>query len=341
MYYQSQTAQAQAAFAQVVTAAQWGHLRTVAKLPGSFSTKVVKGKAYVYYQAPDLTGRQKQMYVGPASPELTALMAEHRSGADQEEWTHSRQLTRVAVASGCALLIPLHAKIIGRLADAGFFHAGGILIGTHVYMGYQNLLGVHWRSGAQTVDLDFAHAGKNVSVALPTNVSLDTPAVIDSLKMGFVPVRSLTTYVKADEPDLQLDFVTAMHRGGTAPLKIAALNVTMQPLKFMEFSMEGSIQMVLLSNTGPIVVNAPAPERYAVHKLLVHGERPQSQRTKAVKDLDQAAALISYLTDHDAEALRAAWQDVLSRGPGWSSRALQGKAALQAQHPALALDALG
>ena len=44
----------------------------------------------------------------------------------------------------------------------------------------------------------------------------------------------------ADEADLQIDFVTSM-----------------QPLKFMEFSMAEPIQMPLLSRTGPILVNAP------------------------------------------------------------------------------------
>lgn len=340
MLYTPQSAQAQAAFAQVAGAARLANVRSVASLPGSFSTKKVKGKEYVYYQAPDLTGKQIQIYVGPVSAELAALIEEHRTHPQETQQKHLRQLTRVAIAAGCSYIIPTHAGIIGRLADAGFFHAGGILIGTHVYLAYQNLLGVTWGTGAQTLDLDFAHAGKNVSIALPSSVRIDTPAVIDSLKMGFVPVKSLTTYVKSDEPDLQLDFVTTMHRGGGEPVKIDALNVTMQPLKFLEFSMENPIQLVLLSNTGPIVVNAPPPEKYAVHKLLVYGERPQAQRTKASKDLEQAAALIEYLAAHDRDALTDAWQDLISRGPGWKDRALQGRAALHQRHPELNLACL-
>ena len=321
-------------------AAQIADVRTVASLPGSFSTKSVKSREYVYYQTPDLTGKQTQIYVGPSTPELLALIDEHRANPQAPQQQHLRQLTRVAIAAGCASLIPTHAKIIGRLADAGFFHAGGILIGTHVYLGYQNLLGVQWQTGAQTLDLDFAHAGRNVSIALPASARIDTPAVIDSLKMGFVPVKSLTTYVKSDEPDLQLDFVTTMHRGGSEPLKIEPLNVTMQPLKFMEFSMEHPIPLVLLGTTGPIIVNAPPPERYAVHKLLVYGERPQAQRTKSNKDIDQAATLVEYLTENDPEALRSAWQDLMSRGPGWRTRAIQGRDALHRRHPGISLECL-
>lgn len=338
MFYHPQSATAQAAYASVSSAAQLANVRSVASLPGSFSRKRIKGKEYIYYQVPDLTGKQAQIYVGPASPELDVLIEEHRSGPQAQ--AHLRQLARVAIAAGCAALVPTHAKIIGRLAAAGFFHAGGLLIGTHVYLAYQNLLGVRWTTGAQTLDLDFAHPGKNVSIALPSSVRVDTPAAIDSLKMGFVPVKSLTTYVKSDEPDLQLDFVTTMHRGGATPIRIESLNVTMQPLKFLEFSMEGPAQLVLLSNTGPIVVNAPLPEKYAVHKLLIYGERPQSQRTKSSKDLDQAASLVAYLTENDAEALADAWEDLISRGPGWKSRALEGRDALHRRHPQMDLSIL-
>ena len=70
-----------------------------------------------------------------------------------------------------------------------------------------------------------------------------------------------------------------------APVFVKSLNVTLQPLKFMEFSMEATTQAVLLARRGPLVVTIPAPERYAVHKLLLHGarhgERPEKQRTKA------------------------------------------------------------
>ena len=39
---------------------------------------------------------------------------------------------------------------------------------------------------------------------------------------------------------------------------------TLQPLKFMEYSMEATMPVVLLARTGPIVVNVPRPERIAL-----------------------------------------------------------------------------
>ena len=322
---------AQTAYASLSSASRLEDVRTVAAVPGSFSKKVIKEKAYWYYQTPDMTGKQIQMFLGSASDELTALIALHRSGDANK--VHLRQLTRQAIAAGCPTIVPSHAKIIERLSDAGFFRAGGILVGTHVYMAYQNYLGVRWQSAAQTLGLGVAHAGRNVSVAIPSDVTMDMGSEIDALKMGFVPVKSLTSYIKSDEQDLQIDFVTCRHRGGDTPVLIKALNATMQPLKFMEFSMEAPIQVTLLAQRGPITVNAPPPEKYALHKLLVFGERPQNMRVKASKDLDQAASLIAYLTEHDAELLGETWQQLLARGPGWRSRAIEGLTAMKVRYP--------
>lgn len=338
MYYTPLSTAAQTAYAALASASRLEDIRTVAGVPGSFSKKIVKGKEYWYYQTPDLTGKQIQIFLGSASDKLTQLIEQHRNGDAQK--VHLRQLTRQAIATGCLTIVPSHAKIIERLADAGFFRAGGILVGTHVYMAYQNYLGIRWESAAQTVDLDFAHAGRNISVAIPSDVTMDVGSEIEALQMGFVPVKSLTTYIKSDEQDLQIDFVTCLHRGGDTPVLIKALNATMQPLKFMEFSMEAPIQITLLAQRGPITVNAPPPEKYALHKLLVYGERPQSMRVKAGKDLDQAASLIAYLGQNDAELLRETWGDLISRGPGWKSRALQGLEALQERHPKLDTSAI-
>ncbi len=337
MFFTPLSTAAQTAYAALSSASRLEDVRTIAELPGSFSKKLVKGREYWYYQTPDLTGKQMQIFLGAASQQLTELIALHRAGEGKSG--HLRQLTRQAIAAGCQSIVPTHAKIIERLGDAGFFRAGGILVGTHVYMAYQNYLGVRWQSAAQTLDLDFAHAGRNVSVAIPSDVTMDMGSEIEALKLGFVPVKSLTTYVKADERDLQIDFVTCLHRGGDTPVLIKALNATMQPLKFMEFSMEAPIQITLLAQRGPVTVNAPPPERYALHKLLVHGERPQNMRVKAAKDLAQAASLIDYLAKNDAELLTETWDRLLAQGPGWRSRATAGLEALQEHYPGLNVSA--
>ena len=108
------------------------------------------------------------------------------------------------------------------------------------------------------------------------------------------------------------------------PIHIARLGLTLQPLRFMELSLEDPMRCTLLARSGPIVVNIPRPHRYALHKLLVCGERPQEQRTKANKDVVQAAVLLDYLLNEDAEEIGALWDDVMGRGPGWKRRLQEG-----------------
>ena len=88
---------------------------------------------------------------------------------------------------------------------------------------------------------------------------------------------------------------------------------------------------------GAIVVNIPAPTRFAVHKLIVHGERAGSFRTKANKDLLQAAALIDRLVRHcHLVTIRGniAAGDSRSQGPStsraWAGRSSARTAALSA-----------
>lgn len=185
-------------------------------------------------------------------------------------------------------------------------------------------------------------------MALPADVTIDVHAALTSFEQGFIPLVQLSggagaSYKLSGDPEFQIDFLTSAHRGGEGPVIIPNLNVGLQPLPFMEFSLERVVQAVLADRNGAAVtVTIPAPERYAVHKLLVVGERSGAMRTKANKDLQQAAALFDYLLKTQPESLRDAWHDAVGRGPGWRKRALEGMIALQRGNPELKVgDLLG
>lgn len=160
------------------------------------------------------------------------------------------------------------------------------------------MLGVRWSEATTTLDVDFAHAGKNISVALPADLRIDVYSVLVSLEMGLLPIAQFngkagTQYRNPEDQELRLDFVISATRGWK-PVNMPELNFTLKPLKFMWFSLQNTTKGCVISRLGACVVNLPAPERYAVHKLIVYGERPVSERTKSTKDLLQAAALIGY-----------------------------------------------
>jgi hypothetical protein len=102
----------------------------------------------------------------------------------------------------------------------------------------------------------------------------------------------------------------------------------------MELSLEDMMRSILKARNGPMMVKLPRPERYALHKLLVYADRPQARRTKARKDVAQAAVLIDYLLVHEAAEIAALWKDVNARVPGWRKRLEHGFQVMNALCPA-------
>jgi hypothetical protein len=181
---------------------------------------------------------------------------------------------------------------------------------------------------------------------LPANVRAEPHAAITTMPEGFLPLVQFrgtvgASYRHATQAEYQIDFLCPKHSDSDEPINIPNLDVALQPLRFMEFSLEQVQQTTLMDGTGRcVVVTLPAPERYAVHKLLIIGERTGAFRAKISKDIAQVAALVAFFKTHDPSALGTAWQDALSRGPGWVKRAEGGRAALASVSPELA-DSLG
>jgi hypothetical protein len=335
--YQELPAGAQVAYSEAYEATRHADLhRSVASLKGSFQSKKIKGKQYWYFAYRDaLDGKVRQIYVGPESDQLESLKAK----AAEPPQTGISRMAAAALAHGCASIAPKHFRIIRQIGDAGFFRAGGLLVGSHAFVALGNLLGVNWLQSTHTLDIDFAHAGRgNITVALPAEMDVDVRTAIESLEMGFLPSLSFGgtpsgTYVSSAEPDLRLDFLTTSGRDGSV-VDAPNLKVALQPLKFLDFLIEQPAQAALLSEQGAVVVNVPDPARFALHKMIVAGERPISERLKAIKDLRQAAAVIECMLDQGyADKLQDMMDDVEGRGPGWRNRFSKAMERLATQQP--------
>ena len=322
---------AQTAYAELLEQTRTLELtNALAGLMGSFHKLTRKGQDYWYFAYRDLGQKVRMAYVGPDDKRVRALVERFRQNRRIKPLA---PMAQSAVGLGCAPTAPKHFRIIRRLAECGFFRAGGVLIGTHAFLALGNLLGVRWQEGASTLDVDFAHAGRNISVALPADLHLNVHGALESLEMGLLPLtefsgRAGAQYRNPKDQELRLDFVTSATRGGKTVV-MPELNLALEPLKFMEFSLQGTTQGCVIGRAGACVVNLPAPERYAVHKLILYGERPLAERAKATKDLLQAAGLADYFVQTgQARVFNAAWRDALGRGAGWLRRSLQGMKAL-------------
>lgn len=141
----------------------------MAGLSGSFQKLRRKNQDYWYRAFRDVNQKVRMLYVRPDDERARALVALF-------EKTKRTKPLEPAALSALALgnigAAPKHFRMIKRVSDYGFFRAGGVLIGTHAFLAMANLLGVKCHDGAATLDVGFAHAGKNVSVALPADIKL-------------------------------------------------------------------------------------------------------------------------------------------------------------------------
>lgn len=331
---------AQTAYAELQDQLQTQNIGELSALPGSFQRLVKRGNPYIYYNFRDIDGTARMAYVGPEDKRVLSLIEKAKVSKAQSGAEVIKAQTNSAIALGCMTTLTKHFRVVNRLGQYGFFRAGGILIGTHAFLAMGNMLGVKWTSSNRTMDVDFAHAGKNVSVALGANLKLSVHDALTSLEMGLLPIAEFSgktgaQYRNPKDPELRLDFVTSKTCDGKTVV-LPELGLALECLKFMEYSLIETTQAVLLSKGGACIVNIPAPQRYAIHKLIIYGERPVSERAKANKDLGQAASIIKVLVEMGNSGLvKAAWKDALSRGPGWGKRATQGLRALLKLYPDL------
>lgn len=291
-------------------------------LRGSFKRRTLAGRDYWYYQYRDLDQRVRQIYCGPVGgPWDTVASAAIRDpapgGMDRAE---QAGLLRAAGFPA----VPAGAfRLIAALTDAGLFKTGAVLVGTYAFMALGNQFGVAWTGrAAATQDVDVAH-DRSVELAIE-GASLSVPEVLEGLELGYHPVPKLdprqpSTSFMFRNQQLRLDLLTPPHGRRTEPIHIPALGAPAQILKFLDYLLEAPQPAVLLGSR-VLRVTVPDPARFAVHKLLVSGERPSTETVKARKDIDQASKLLRLLLAERPGELATAWSAARRRGKGWSKR---------------------
>ena len=218
---------AQTAYAELLDQVRAVDLGSLSGLVGSFQRRIIKGNEYVYFGYRDpIGGAQRRSYVGPADKRVDALIARFRQEKSPKRFAPNAQ---AALALGCSGILPKHYLIVRQLSAYGFFRAGGVLIGTHAFIAIANMLGVHWAVGSRTLDVDLAHAARNVSIALPADIQLSVHDALTSLEMGLLPIQELSgevgpQYRNPKDPELRIDFLTTMTRNGK-PVRLKELGM--------------------------------------------------------------------------------------------------------------------
>lgn len=306
--------------------------RAIGYAAGSFVTKTVKGQEYYYFQHMGPGGTKHQTYLGRRDAALDTLAERFAAGRDGlvQDQRSIERLATLLRAGGAMVTDAPSARVLRALADAGVFHVGGVLVGTHAFIVLGNVLGVRWDSSLRTQDVDIA-ADPRLDIAVP-GISADLPSALDSLEMGFLPIpgldpKSPTTSFKVRGRSLRVDLLTPVDRARSQPVNLPRFAAAAQPLRFLDYLIDSYVRAAVVDG-GVVAVNVPDAARFALHKLLIAGERPAAMQAKREKDLSQAAQLLEVLHEDRPGDLVLAWEALAARGRSWTRRVVTSVPAL-------------
>ena len=310
---------------------------------GSLLQVTARGRRYWYYAGYKANGGEGQSvryrkYVGSVDdPQVTARVeafATIKSGAQER-----RQMVRSLTAARLPTPAGLVGDVVEALWKAGFFRLRGVLVGTVAFQAYCGFLGVRIPDAmTMTGDADFAQFHSVSSL-----VEDGMPPMLEVLRgvdPAFEPVPHLGSRVRSSKfrmgERFQVEFLTPNrgsddHQG--KPSTMPALGgAGAEPLRYLDFLIRQPVVSVLLHKSG-VPVTVPAPERYAVHKLIVavHRRSDANGRLKAQKDIQQAGLLCqALLLERRAADLGFAWMEAWDRGPKWAEALARGYRRLEA-----------
>ena len=170
------------------------------------------------------------------------------------------------------------------------------------FKAYANLLGVKWHSELATQDIDIAADNRYTLVLPRPKKPIRLGQLLLDSGMGFFEVAALdrkrpSTAFKIRGREFTVDVLTPMlGRETTRPVKITDFDTYAQPLRFLDYLFAEIQPAVLLFKHG-IMINVPAPGRFAIHKCVVSQRRKAASAGKARKDLQQAGQVFQALLE--------------------------------------------
>jgi hypothetical protein len=299
----------------------------------SFVSKRIKGGKHWYLQL-SIGSRKTQHYLGPDTAEIRGLIEKERSLWDSAEPdVQAREnIVSMLVSGGAHTVSAVEARLFELLERAGVFLAGGVLVGSHAFAIYGNMLGVKWASETtRTQDVDIA-AAYRLLIGMPDRPVNLRQALMES-ELGFIEVPALnrkspSTRFRIKGAQLSVDILTPMPgRPTSKPIHLTSLDTYAEPVRFLDYLLDDAQPAVMVARAG-ILMNVPAPARYALHKLVTSERRIAAFQTKTKKDVDQAEQLIAVLLRDRPGDLRRAWQAAAKQPAKFMQQLRAGRARL-------------
>lgn len=310
---------------------------------GSFTVRPSAGRAgvtrnYAYYQGyrPSAgsadKGERYSRYVGLADdPAVVEGIARfHRIKAAR---TERRSTVEALAGAGMPRPSRVAGRIIEALVKAGLGSATSVLIGKAAYQAYSGVLGVRLpQSSPRSEACETVQVIQNPACGAKRSADLlDALRVVDP-NFALVPRidDEVATMRFQNTRGFHVAVLTTHRHGDGQPLSALATPSSRTAMSWspaeLDFLVATPARSVVLHGPG-IPVTVPAPGRFAVHKLIIHGRRARKteSQAQAKSDLTQAAELIEalFLVGRErslAEAFAEAW----TRDRSWRTGLQQG-----------------
>lgn len=280
--------------------------------PASVYIANIKGRQYL--KADERHGVQRiARHIGPADDEEAQQIAE-RLRAEAQHSKNTRKLVQALREAGVHGPPRNIGRVLEVLSAARLFETGGVvLVGTAAYICYSAALGFYLPTTLMTTqDVDLSI----VAVAIKASAPLDLGEILKRADPTFAP-RFNSDFPNAAPSQFAagdgLLVETITNRRRLDPVAVPQLKASATGLAFQDYLTEGPENFVALYGAG-VPVLAPRPSRYAIHKLMVAGRRPEGARAKRDKDIMQARALFEAVP---ADYLQDAIDDANARGRSW------------------------
>lgn len=273
--------------------------------PGSLTERTNEtGTRYWVHRYSDAAGMRQEAYLGKSGePDVITRLADLRERITAANSAIAS--VRLLARAGFATVDRKTYSTLASLHNHGLFRAGVLLIGSHAYGALLNALGVR-AAAYSTEDLDLA---RRAQLALA-----DLPPFIDMLRetgLEFFPVPALhrrapsTSFAERGGSRLRVDLLVPSPDESYPTVAVPELGAHAKGLPYLAYLLGASQEVPVLSPHGVVMVRVPAPERLAVHKLIVSQLRGTAS-TKPGKDLTQAATLIEALAERFPDAVKEA-----------------------------------
>lgn len=207
-------------------------------------------------------------------------------------------------------------EVLRRLDKAGVLR-GLVLIGSWCAYFYPDYFGGKTTfSALRTRDIDFL---------IPTPPKIKGEIGVAELleDLGFIPERFGEGYVRLSHPELIIDFLVAEKgKGSDEPYAVKSLGIKAQPLRFVGFLAEDTVQV----KSRGLTLTLPNPVNFGLQKLIVSGRR--AGKEKRAKDRLQAIEFLRAVVERgEGEEIRRKYRNLPA---GWRKSIADGLKATDA-----------